>query len=142
MLLTLGKGFDEINFGANKNFLARTLGEPDKIDRDESGCPLLIYNTLRCTLWLNEKGLLHWIQCSNRSARLLDQAIVDTPIESTLSKLCQILGDEYEFEDYGSMDSYTFDSQELELQVTYGLVSAVCFGHFWADDDQPVFPVY
>ena len=75
----MGKGIEQIRFGISRALLEKKLGTADKVDTDESGNPLLIYNRLQCTFWLNEDNELHWIQCSNSSARLWGEIVIGQP---------------------------------------------------------------
>jgi hypothetical protein len=55
-----------------------------------------------------------------------------------VSKLALVLESSYEFEDYGSMESYSFSDYEMEVQSEYGIVTTVCFGHYW-NGDEPLY---
>ncbi|MDP5035257.1 MAG: hypothetical protein NWQ42_03930, partial [Alishewanella sp.] len=64
--------------------------------------------------------------------------VIGLAADEVISKLHQIGEATYEFEDYGSMESYSFSELELEVQAEYGVVTTICFGHFWKNDE----PVY
>jgi len=138
--ISLGKGVDQIRFGISRALLEAQLGNADKVDTDESGNPLLIYNRLQCTFWLNENDELHWIQCSNSSARLWDEIVIGQPFATQLDMLETLAGECASLDDYGSMESYGFSANELELQVEYGVVTSICFGNFWNADDTAIYP--
>ena len=140
MNISLGKGVDQIRFGISRALLEAQLGNADKVDTDESGNPLLIYNRLQCTFWLNENDELHWIQCSNSSARLWDEIVIGQPFATQLDMLETLAGECPSLDDYGSMESYGFSANELELQVEYGVVTSICFGNFWNADDTAIYP--
>jgi hypothetical protein len=56
-------------------------------------------------------------------------------VEKATSKLALILDSTYVFEYYGSIESYSFPKYELEIQSEYVIVTTVCFGHYWNDDE-------
>lgn len=129
-----------MQFGISRALLESKLGSADKIDTDETGNPLLIYNDLRCTFWLNEENELHWIQCSNSSARLWGEIVIGQPFVTQIECLETFAGECPGLDDYGSMESYGFSANELELQVEYGIVTSICFGNFWNEDDTAIYP--
>jgi len=138
MELKFGIGLDNISFGIKQNSLIDLIGEPDKIDTDNDELPLLQYNKLKCTFWMDDSDRLHWIQCSNPSLMIQDIKIIGLDVLNVISKLSLLIESSYELEDYGSMESYSFSEQELEIQSQYGIVTAVCFGHYW-NDDEPLY---
>jgi hypothetical protein len=138
--IILGRGIDQIGFGISRATLESKLGSADKVDTDETGNPLLIYNQLQCTFWLNEDNELHWIQCSNRSARLWGEIVNGQPFATQIECLESFAGECPSIDDYGSMESYGFAANELELQVEYGIVTSICFGNFWNSDDTAIYP--
>jgi len=138
--IILGRGLDEITFGISRADLESKLGTADKTDTDESGNPLLIYNQLKSTFWLNEENQLHWIQCSNASVRLWGEIVIGQPFAMQKEVLETFAGECPGLDDYGAMESYGYTNNELELQVEYGIVTSVCFGNFWDGDDTPIYP--
>ncbi|MCL2914278.1 hypothetical protein L2725_10915 [Shewanella corallii] len=138
MEVKFGTGLDNIRFGLDQAALKSLLGEPDKIDRDKNNLPLLQYNKLKSTFWMDEGDKLHWIQCSNPELLIQGVNVIGLATDEVISKLHQIGEATYEFEDYGSMESYSFPELELEVQAEYGVVTTICFGHFWKNDE----PVY
>ncbi|MBC3767467.1 hypothetical protein [Neptunicella marina] len=138
MEVKFGTGLDNIRFGLDQASLKSLLGEPSKIDSDNDGLPLLQYNKLKSTFWMDERDKLHWIQCSNPELSIQGIKIIGLDTDEAISKLKQIIEASYEFEDYGSMENYSFPKLELEVQTEYGVVTTVCFGHLWKNGE----PVY
>ncbi|WP_412970760.1 hypothetical protein [Glaciecola sp. MF2-115] len=134
MEVKLGIGLDEIRFGISQSSLEDMLGEPDKIDVDYDELPLLKYNKLMCTFWMDDGNRLHWIQCSNPLLRLQKTLVIGKDVSDTIRKLELTFGYSHEFEDYGSSESYSFPENEVEIQSEYGIVTQVCFGHYWKGD--------
>jgi hypothetical protein len=134
MEVKLGIGLGDISFGIAQDSLKDLIGEHDKIDRDNDDQLLLMYNGLKCTYWMDENGRLHWIQCSNPSLILHNVKVIGMEVLEAVSKLALVLESSYEFEDYGSMESYSFPDYEMEVQSEYGIVTTVCFGHYWSGD--------
>jgi hypothetical protein len=138
MEVKLGIGLGDISFGIAQDSLKDLIGEHDKIDRDNDEQLLLMYNGLKCTYWMDENGRLHWIQCSNPSLILHNVKVIGMEVLEAVSKIALILESSYEFEDYGSMESYSFPDYEMEVQSEYGIVTTVCFGHYW-NGDEPLY---
>ena len=138
MEVKLGIGLDDISFGVAQDYLKNLHGEPDKVDTDNDELLLLKYNKLKCTFWMDELARLHWIQCSNPLLIIQNIKVIGMEVDEVTSKLSLVLNSNYEFEDYGSMESYSFPEYELEIQSEYGIVKTVCFGHYW-DNDEPVY---
>ena len=135
-----GKGLDNTLFGFDRVTLESIHGPPDKLDSDESHLPLLQYNELRSTFWLDEAGRLHWIQCQHPDVHIFGNPVIGQLGDRVISFISSKLEEKPEFEDYGSMESYHYNSAELELQVEYGTIVRVCFGHLWNDNDTPIYP--
>ncbi|MEP1444997.1 MAG: hypothetical protein ABJK37_02625 [Paraglaciecola sp.] len=135
MEIKLGIGLDGISFGVSQDYLKELIGEPDKIDLDNDEFPLLKYNKLMCTFWMDENDRVHWIQSSNPLLFLQNTKVIGMEVIDILSKLASVFGYSHEFEDYGSMESYSFPEHELEIQSEYGIVTNICFGHYWKDDE-------
>jgi hypothetical protein len=135
MEVKLGFGLDEISFGISQDSLRDMIGKPDKIDVDHDELPLLKYNGLMCTFWMDESDKLHWIQSSNPLLTLQNTKVIGMGVLDVIAKLALEFGYSHEFEDYGSMESYSFPEHELEIQSEYGIVTDICFGHYWKDDE-------
>lgn len=114
------------------------LGPPDKVDRDSEDLPLLKYNYMRATFWFDARSRLHWIECCHPNLTTFGRKLIGTDGEESLTFLKGHLEEPPELEDYGSFESYHFRKSELEVQVEYGLVQTINFGHLWAHD-RPVF---
>ena len=138
MEVKLGIGLGDISFGIAQDSLKDLIGKHDKIDRDNDEQLLLMYNGLKCTYWMDENGRLHWIQCSNPSLILHNVKVIGMEVLEAVSKLALVLESSYGFEDYGSMESYSFPDYEMEVQSEYGIVTTVCFGHYW-NGDEPLY---
>lgn len=139
MQIDPGIGIDDIKFGLSQTMLKDKLGEPSKIDKDSEGALLYQYNSLKCTFWFNEDARLHWIQCSNKEAALYGARVVGMKIAEALDLVDSKLGYPATVDDYGSMESYSFDRDELEVQAEYGEVSCICFGHLWDNENFPIY---
>ncbi len=134
-----GAGIDDIRFGLSPKLLIEKYGVPSKIDEDAGGLPLYQYNSLKCTFWFNEEARLHWIQCSDKDAVLYGKKIVGMPVGEALDLIAAKLGYSATEDDYGSMESYSFDRHELEIQAEYGEVTGICFGHLWESENEPIY---
>ncbi|MBU3003373.1 hypothetical protein [Paraglaciecola arctica] len=135
MEVKLGLGLDGISFGISQDSLKDMIGEPDKIDVDHDELPLLQYNSLMCTFWMDKSDRLHWIQSANPLLTLQNTKVIGMEVLDIVAKLALVLGYSHEFEDYGATESYSFSEHELEIQSEYGIVTDVCFGHYWKDDE-------
>jgi hypothetical protein len=135
MEVKLGIGLDGISFGVSQPSLIDMIGQPDKVDVDHDELPLLKYNELMCTFWMDESNRLHWIQSANPLLTLQNMKVIGMEVLDIVAKLALVLGYSHEFEDYGATESYSFSEHELEIQSEYGIVTDVCFGHYWKDDE-------
>ena len=147
MEVVVGRGLDHILFGISEAELISRLGSPDKVEipdffeeEAEEGERHLRYNGLRCCFWFRSDRL-HWIRCANPELEIFGRRLLGERTDVVLPFLSSRLSDTLEYEDYGSFESHTFEDSWLELQFEYDVLHEVCFGHLWAADDEPVWPV-
>lgn len=127
----VGVGLGDLTFGLSRSAVEEALGLADKVDTDNEGFPLLQYNDLRSTFWFDQDNRLHWIQSKHSELTVLGRRTIGAVAEEMLEFLRLHLGEAPEIEDYGSFESHHFRGAELEVQVEYGAIDQVCFGHLW-----------
>jgi hypothetical protein len=142
MNIQIGRGVDEILFGLTETAILEMLGEPDKIDTSDSDNRRLMYYDLKLVLQIEPMNYdrLGWIRVHNKQS--IWNAINPWMMkrEALLEMLGQFLGEEYEQEDYGYMESFFFYQNWVELQYELGELTAFNIGVLYGDDDEPSWP--
>lgn len=140
MKATVGRGLDDILFRWSPTRLREELGPADKEYHSDDGDHRVCYYEMRCAFWFRE-GRLHWVRCRHSDLLLFGRQLHGQPPHIVLPFLQEQLGEAPEVEDYGEWESHTFPDSWLELQFEYGWLSEVCLGHFFSDNDEPIWPV-
>ncbi|MEL6930136.1 MAG: hypothetical protein AAFO95_16080 [Cyanobacteria bacterium J06600_6] len=141
MDIILGWGFDQIRFGMKEADIVAILGSPDK--KYESDYDLhLVYFSIKCDLWiLKEDNRLHWIQSSNPKAQVFGKLLINENKKELISFLNSKLDDKLEIDDFGWNEYYTFTDTWLSLYFEFNVLTMFSFGHFWSDNDEPVWQI-
>jgi hypothetical protein len=141
--IVLGEGIGALQFGMTADQLAVTLGQPDKDEADDYGDRLLQYTGqhLDCRLETNNQSRFVWVVVKNPAAKLFGKRLLGQPQANVVAFLTDKIGRATGVEDYGSFESYFFESVWLELQFTAAKLSSINFGVIYSDDDQPMFPM-
>ena len=140
MNIKLGRGLEDVRFGISQDALVELLGPPDKYDTDGFEAPLLIYNAYRSIFWFSLEDELHWIQCSNSISMIWNQKLIGQSFVAKKALIASHAGEPTDIDDFGSMESYSYDSCQLEIQVEFGTIQTICFGNLWEDGDTPIYP--
>lgn len=140
MLITLDRGVDDIAFGMSEAEVITRLGQPNKVYLDDSDSRNLEYHQHKVVLKIEPNGRLGWIEVHNREARWNGIHAWATDRETLLKHLAESLGEPYEFEDYGSMESYSFRESWVELQYEVGELTSFNFGVRYDENDEPMWP--
>lgn len=142
MQIKLNQGVDEILFGMTEDNIIAALGNPDKIVITDYGNREIIYNSLKLVLKIefeNEKRL-GWIEVRNRQAKWLGVDPWKQKRETLLELLSKNLGDSYELDDYGELESYSFKKNWIELQYELGELTSFNFGVRYDENNKPLWP--
>jgi hypothetical protein len=143
MQIQIGKGIDSIQFGMDEDELINLLGTPDKIVvADDQESKDLYYYNLKLGLKiepLNDKRL-GWIEIRNKEARWGNINPWRLDCEVLLELIGKSLGENFELDDYGHMESYSFNKNWVELQYQFGELSSFNFGVLYGEDDEPLWP--
>jgi hypothetical protein len=143
MQIQIGKGIDNILFGMNEDELINLLGTPDKIvvDDDQESKDLYYYN-LKLGLKIEplNDNRLGWIEILNKGASWGNINPWELDREVLLELLSKSLGETFELDDYGRMESYSFNKNWVELQYQFGELSSFNFGVLYGEDDEPLWP--
>lgn len=142
MKIVLGSGVDNILFGLTEHQIIQQLGAPDKIWLTDCGNRELMYFDLQLVLKIELKNdnKLGWIEVHNRSATLWGVNLWEVPRKELLELLFLRLNEEYEFEDYSSLECYSFYENWVELQFELGQLKCCNFGVLYGENDQPLWP--
>ena len=130
MHIEFGRSLDNILFGMTESEIIAALGAPDKTILAESGNRDLFYYSQKLILKIEPSngGRLGWISVRNRQARLADLDPWTMQRSALLEHLAQELAEPYAFEDYGELESVSFERSWVELQYELGELVAVNFG--------------
>ncbi len=130
MEIHLNQGINDILFGMTETDIIGRLGIPNKIVNTDLGDRDLIYNELKLVfkIELENAGLLGWIEVHNQISRWSNVNPWTLEREALLKLLSQDLREDYTFDDYGHMESYTFTQNWVELQYEFGCLASFNFG--------------
>lgn len=141
MRITLGYGFDNIYFGMRQEDVINFLGQPDKQYETDYDFHFT-YFSLRCDLWfLKEDSRLHWIHCSNPKMKLFDKLIYNNQKDGLISFINSKIDDKLEIDDFGDWESYSYGYHWLTLNFEFDILTNIQFGHFWDEDDNPIWTI-
>lgn len=142
MKIVLGSGVDNILLGRTEHQIIQQLGEPDKIWLTDFGDRELMYFERQLILKIESENnnRLGWIEVRNRSATLWGYRLWEIPKEELLARFVSKLGEKYEFEDYGSLECYSFNKNWVELQYELNQLACCNFGVLYGEADQALWP--
>jgi hypothetical protein len=142
MKIRPGKGVGQLLFGLTESELIRALGPPDKRYRTDSEALRLQYFSpqLELSIEPGNAGRFGWVEVHGSKASLFGHRIVGEPITSLLPLVSAMLEEEPEHEDYGSLETYFYSRNWVELQVEFGRVVSVNCGVLYDNADQPMWP--
>ena len=137
-----GIGVGQILFGLTEPELVRVLGSPDKRYRTDSEALRLQYFGLRLEFSIEpDNGDRYgWVEVHSPEATLFGHCVVGEPIAQVFSLISEALGEEPEHEDYGSLETFFYPRNWVELQVEFGRVVSVNCGVVYDDADEPQWP--
>lgn len=138
-----GQGVGQFLFGLTEPELIRSLGPPDKRFHTDSGAVRLQYfgPRLEFSIEPNNGNRFGWVEVHSPDATLFGHRVVGEPIASVLSIVTTALGEEPKHECYGSLETYFYGRNWLELQVDFGRVTCINCGVLYGESDNPVWPI-
>jgi len=142
MEIKLERGYNSICFGSNINEVVQSIGEPDKKYNSDNGDIYYEYHELHICLKF-EKNLsnrLGWVEIKNKKSKLLGVDIWNFKKCDLIKFLEKKLKLEHSFEDYGSLESISFDEVWLEIQYEMGKITSVNIGVMLDENDQAIWP--
>ncbi|MGB0561638.1 MAG: hypothetical protein ACPGVO_07505 [Spirulinaceae cyanobacterium] len=147
MEIVIGSGVDNVLFGFTERQVVEKLGNPDKVWNIDYGNPEdrdieLTYNELRLVLKIEKENesRLGWIEVHNQNATLWGIHPWRTSKSELLALLVERLDEDYEIEEYRSMECYLFDENWVELQYEFDRLYCFKLGVLYGEDDQPLWP--
>jgi hypothetical protein len=137
-----GKGVEQLLFGLTEPELVRALGPPDKRYLTDSGARRLQYfgPRLEFSIEPDNGGRFSWVEVQCPEATLFGCRVVGEPIGPVLSQVSESLGEEPDHDDYGSLETFFYPRNWVELQVEFGRVVSVNCGVVYDRADEPLWP--
>ena len=142
MNIEISRGLDRFLFGMTEQDLATVLGPPDKIIVTDFDNRDLCYYNLQVVFKIEptNDSRLGWLSVYDPVTTMGDLSPWKMPKDELLATLNAALGEPFEINDYGEMESYYFPEHKVELQYRLGRLDAFNFGVPYGDDDQPIWP--
>jgi len=142
MNIEISRGLDRFLFGMTEQDLAAVLGPPDKIIVTDFDNRDLCYYNLQVVFKIEptNDNRLGWLSVYDPVTTMGDLYPWKMPKDELLATLNAALGEPFEMNDYGEMESYYFPEHKVELQYRLGRLDAFNFGVPYGDDDQPIWP--
>lgn len=130
-----------IDIMREQDLIAR-LGIPDKIIVTEFGNRDLCYYELHTVFKIEpaNDNRLGWISVKNQNARLSSLNPWQLQRHELLAHVNKLLGESFEMEDYGEMESFIFPESQVELQYELGHLTAFNYGVPYDENDAPRWP--
>src|SRR5262249_53469847 len=116
------RGVGSLLFGLTEPELVRALGPPDKRYRTDFGALRLQYFALRLEFSIEpENGdRFGMVEVHKPDATLFGRPVVGEPVADVLPRVTAALAESPEHEDYGSLETYFYARNWVELQVRFG----------------------
>lgn len=142
MKIELGKGIDQLRFGMDEASVIEHFGEADKNYTEESGDRCMAYYEQNLALRFDREFSyrLTWVECHNTSAEFLGTKPFEIPSDSLTYLVEQRSAEEPEVFEMGWLTTLFYQDDWLELQFQFGKLSALNFGVFFGDQDDPHWP--
>ena len=142
MQIELGKGIDDIHFGASKADVIKRWGAATLEYVDESGDQCLAYfaNKIALRFEKEQKFKLTWIECANPHTQLLELRAFEQKIDELTYKIEARTAEEPEIFEHGWLQTFFYAEDWLELQLQFGELCALNFGVRFDELDQPIWP--
>ena len=142
MRIDLGRGIENVLFGATKQQVVKLWGDPDKDYVDESGDQCLAYFSRKVALRFEraQNFKLTWVECANPETELLGENAFKLSIDELTYKIETRSAEEPETFEHGWLETFFYAEDWLELQLQFGTLSALNFGVFYDVQDRPLWP--
>ena len=142
MNIDITRGLDQILFGMSEKDLVTRLGAPDKIIVTDVGNRDLCYYELRTVFKVEpaNDNRVGWISVQNQNATLSSLNPWQMKQPELLAHISKLLGESFEMEDYGEMESFSFPESQVELQYELGHLTAFNYGVPYDQDGEPRWP--
>lgn len=143
MDIILGLGAGRVRFGMTEAEVQALLGSPDKIVTTECQDRDWLYNGEKMVLKFEpaNEDRLGWLEIHHCEARWNGIAIFEVGQDQLLAELSSVLGEPYDYDDYGTLDSYFFEGNWVEVQYELGALRCFNFGVAYDANDAPLWPI-
>ena len=142
MEIKLGEGIGPVQFGITKSEAIKILGEPNKVFETDEDCQRFQFdeNLVELLFESENDGLLGWIEVHNPNAELFGMKLLGKKKLDVTAFLNGHLGYSPETDDYGSMESLSYDDHWLELQFEFNRLNCINFGVLYDKSESPIWP--
>ncbi|WP_255988070.1 hypothetical protein [Chitinolyticbacter albus] len=143
MEIILGFGAGPVRFGMTEVETRALLGTPDKILTTECQNRDWIFNRAKLVLKFEPANdyRLGWLEIHHRKARWNGIAIFEAGQDQLLAELSSVLGEPWRHDDYGTLDTYFFADNGVEVQYELGALRCFNFGVAYDANDTPLWPI-
>lgn len=141
MEILIGKGVGNIQFGQDEAQVVNQLGKPDKI-YELDGSRRLQYFALQIEVSFEHEreNRFGWAEVKNPEATLFGYKLIGENIEKVLPVVSASIAEAPEHTDYGSIETYFYNSHWLELQFEFNRLRSINIGCLWIDNETPDWP--
>ncbi|WP_020474760.1 hypothetical protein [Zavarzinella formosa] len=137
-----GEGVGRFRFGLTEPDLVRELGTPDKRYQTDAGVERLQYFELRVEFAIEpENGhRFGWAEVRHPDATLFGERVLGEPVTAVIRRVTAGLGEAPEHETLGSLETYFYPRNWVELSVRFGRAESVNLGVMYDENDEPQWP--
>lgn len=141
MEIIIGQGINEIRFGLTQAQAIELLGEPDKTYELEGSTRWQYFDSqIELSFEKEHEDKMGWIEIKNPDALLFNLKLIGESAETVLSVVADNIADEPEHDDYGNLETYYYNDQQLEFQFEMNRLRSINSGFLWLDNDTPRWP--
>lgn len=73
--------------------------------------------------------------------KLFDKLIYNNQKDELISFINSKIDDKLEIDDFGDWESYSYDYHWLTLNFEFNILINIQFGHFWDENDNPIWTI-
>lgn len=135
-------GLSLIPFGLTETQVIALFGFPNKSQVTESGDREIQYfqHKIELKFEAENEDRLGWIVVHNKDFQIFDTSPWVLTKDEVIELFTRELDETPNFEDYFSLESYSFDNNWVELQFEFGELHSINIGVLYDEDDSPLWP--
>ena len=143
MNIKLKTGIDNLKFGMTRKEVINELGDPTNImtDEDEENEIILEYfdKKFKLTFYQSENDRFGYFRSKNKELSFEGKRIINEPIKKVKNEIFKNIN-EWEFDDYGSFQTFFNEENWMTLHVEYGEVYEIELGVTMDENDEYQWP--